>query len=133
MCQVGDIIVVENYSSHGMTLDHHSFIVISDENGNIQGLDYDIISVVMSSFKSDAQKAKKLSYPGNFPITPDDQDIIGGSNGKSGYVKAEQFYYFNKDKIKFRVIGSVQEDIFNLLIRFIQNLQIPIELITDNL
>lgn len=56
-----------------------------------------------------------MSYPGNFPIEPDNQNIIGGNNGESGYIKAEQFYYFNKDKIPYKVIGKLDMEIFNIL------------------
>lgn len=41
MCKVGDIILVNNYKSEGKALDRHSFIIISDENGKIEGVDYD--------------------------------------------------------------------------------------------
>lgn len=71
MCKVGDIIVVNNY---------------------------DIICNVMSSFKNEEQRRKKLSYPGNFPITHNDSAVING-NEKDGYIKAEQLYYFNKEKL----------------------------------
>lgn len=39
MCKVGDIIVVRNYKSHGKTINRHSFVVLSTENGQIQGLE----------------------------------------------------------------------------------------------
>lgn len=74
-----------------------------------------------------------MKFDGNFPIVPDDQDIIGGDNGKSGFVKTEQFYYFNKNKINYRVIGYIQPDIFELIIDYINGLQIPIKRITENL
>jgi hypothetical protein len=68
-----------------------------------------------------------------FQFLSNKQYIKGGDNGKDGFIKAEQFYYFKKDKIKFRVIGSLEEDIFNLLIDFISNLNVPIDYIVDNL
>lgn len=74
MCKVGDIIVVENYKSGGKDIGKHSFVVISDEGGEIQGLDYDLICNVMSSFKDERQKTRKLKYEGNFPITHNDTD-----------------------------------------------------------
>lgn len=132
MCEVGDIILVKNYNRDGARLNRHSFVVLNDEAGQIQGLDYDIICNVMSSFKDEAQRKKKLSYPGNFPVTPDDSNIIN-SNFKDGYIKAEQFYYFNKENTDFVVIGSMKEEIFDLLIKFIEDLNIDIEMIIDNL
>ncbi len=122
MCQIGDIIVVYRYKDGNKTLPIHSFVVLDDNNGQIQGIDFDFVGLVMSSFKDEEQKKRKLSYPGNFPITPDDQEIYDGDNGESGYIKAEQFYYFNKEKIPYKVIGKLDMEIFNLLIEFIQKL-----------
>ena len=132
MCKVGDIIVINNYNDNGKVLDKHSFVVLNDEAGKIQGLDYDLICNVMSSFKNEKQRLKKLSYPGNFPITHNDFNVANG-NEKDGYIKAEQFYYFDKEKIDFIVIGSMNEEAFNLLIQFIENLNIDIVHIVDNL
>ena len=98
MCKVGDIILVDNYKSEGKELGKHSFIIISDENGKIEGIDYDLICNVMSSIKSEMQKHKKLCYPGNFLIS-NDATITNPDNGKDGYVKTDQLYYFLKEKI----------------------------------
>lgn len=95
MCQIGDIILVQKYKDHGQDLSRHSFVVISDENGEIQGLTYDFIANVLSSFKSDTQRERKLKYPGNFPIDSSDTET-NPHNNKSGYVKADQLYYFAK-------------------------------------
>ena len=137
MCQIGDIILVDKYDSNGESVSKHSFIVLDDKNGKIQGVSYDLVCLVMSSFKDENQKKKKMQYPGNFPIVADDVDITSGKgNSKSGYVKAEQLYYFDKHKIRYKVIGSIKEDIFNLLVEFIQELKkqgIEFEQITDNL
>jgi len=132
MCTVGDIIVIENYTHNGVHLRKHSFVVLSDDAGQIQGIDYDLICNVMSSFKDDAQKKKKLSFPGNFPIVPDDYEDIDG-NDKSGYIKADQLYFFNKTNIQYIVIGSLREDIFKLLIEFIEEELDEFEEISENL
>lgn len=132
MCNVGDIIVVKNYKDRGKDLSKHSFVVLSEDSGNIQGLDYDIICNVMSSFKNEKQHDIKMSYPGNFPITHDDFDPINGNKNR-GYIKAEQFYYFKKDSLDYIVIGQMRPEIFNLLIEFINTLEIPLEHIIDNL
>lgn len=132
MCKAGDIILVIDYTDGGINLNHHSFVVINDEAGQIQGLDYNIICNVMSSFKSPEQRVKKLSFPGNFEVLHTDTNVPGG-NDKDGFIKAEQFYYFNKEKIKFRVIGVMNEDAFKELIEFIENLDIEIKQIIDNL
>jgi len=92
MCNVGDIILVDGYKHAGRDLSKHSFVVLDNDAGSIQGLDYTIVCNVLSSFKSDKQKAKKLSYPGNFEITHDDIAVSSG-NTKDGFIKTEQFYY----------------------------------------
>ena len=133
MCKVGDIILVDSYKTNGKTMNQHSFIVLDDSNGKIRGLDFNMVGIVMSSFKDEKQRLNKMKYPGNFPVSFVDQNIIDGGNGKDGFTKTEQFYYFNKSKINFNVIGYLQEDVFELIILFIGKLKIPIEQIADNL
>jgi len=133
MCKIGDIILVDSYKTHGKTMNQHSFIVLEDNNGNIRGLDYDMVGIVMSSFKDEKQKLEKMKFPGNFPLSFKEQNIFDGGNGKDGFIKTEQFYYFNKNKINLRVIGYMQEDVFEQIIKFISELKIPLEQITENL
>ena len=132
MCKAGDIIVVQSYKRGDEDLNRHSFIVLQDEEGQIQGLDYNLICNVMSSFKNEEQKERKLQYPGNFPIKPSDSTVLNGNN-KEGYVKTEQFYYFQKENLEYKIIGRINEDVFNRLIKYISELDTPIEDITDNL
>lgn len=133
MCKIGDIILVNKYIDNGKTLNRHSFIVLNDESGKIQGLDYNIICNVMSSFKSEEHKQKKLKYyPKNFPVSYDDVDILAGGNCQDGYVKLDQFYYFNKENLDYIVIGSIDTAVFNEIIRIVQELD-NIQKITDNL
>ena len=48
----------------------------------------------MSSFKNAKQNQWKLEYyPANFPIVFDDR-FVKNNNGKEGYIKANQLYYF---------------------------------------
>ena len=69
----------------------------------------------MSSFKNAKQKQWKLEYyPANFPIVFDDR-FVKNNNGKEGYIKVNQLYYFRKDIIDYEVIGHLDVDIFNLL------------------
>ena len=132
MCKVGDIILVTEYASEGVNLTRHSFVVLSDEAGKIQGLDYDIVCNVISSFKSEEQKQKKLKFPGNFPIKAEDKNIPNSRLNVDGYIKAEQFYYFSKEKTNYIVIGELSKVVFNVLIEFIQGLD-SIQEIIDNL
>lgn len=132
MCQIGDIIVINKYKHEGVELTRHSFVVVDDENGVIQGLPYDFVANVLSSFKGDRQKRRKLSYPSNFPISHNDTNT-DPDDGKDGYVKADQLYYFSKRNIDYSVIGEMKEDKFNELINFIENSNFELLDIVDNL
>ena len=132
MCKIGDIIIVDEYKDNGNVIPSHSFVVINDENGEIQGLSYDFVANALSSFKGKTQKKRKLSYPGNFPITPNDT-ITNPHNNKSGYIQSDQFYYFSKDKISYEVIGYMKPEIFNSLIEYIDNSDFELLDIVDNL
>ena len=129
MCKIGDIIIVDEYKDNGNVIPSHSFVVINDENGEIQGLSYDFVANALSSFKGKTQKKRKLSYPGNFPITPNDT-ITNPHNNKSGYIKSD---YFSKDKISYEVIGYMKPEIFNSLIEYIDNSDFELLDIVDNL
>lgn len=132
MCKVGDIILINSYKDNGKNLSRHSFVVISDKEGEIQGCSYDFICNVLSSFKNEEQKRRKLNYPGNFPIAHDDT-VTDPHNDKDGYIKMDQWYYFNKDKLDYTVIGSVKQDIFDLLIEFLEDSEFDLYDIIDNL
>ena len=122
MCQIGDIILVYNPKYFKKPIGMHSFVVLDDTQGKIKGMDFDFIGLIMSSMNTQEKRDKLMKYDGHFPITPDEQDIYAGGNGKNACIKVEQFYFFNKDKIKYKVIGRLEENIFNLLIDFIDEL-----------
>ena len=132
MCKIGDIIYVEEFMDAGVKINGHSFIVLDDEAGEIKGLSYDFIASVMSSIKNDEQRKRKLSYEGNFPIANDDT-YTSPDNGKDGYVKTDQFYFFNKSKLSYKRIGYVDYDIMRLIFEFIEESSFEIERKTDNL
>lgn len=120
MCKPGDIIVVRNYiSNDGVKLTRHSFVVLSNEKGNIKGMDFDLVASVMSSFKNAQHKQRKLSFIENFYITVDDYNDIKG-NDKDGYIKAEQLYFFQKNQIDYIKIGKMNSDCFQKLLDLIQ-------------
>lgn len=50
-----------------------------------------------------------------------------------GFVKADQWHYFVKDKISYRVIGTMKPDIFALLMEFIEESDFDFSDIIDNL
>lgn len=133
MCQVADIIVVKNPKRDNEEIGKHSFIVISTENGKIQGLDFDMVCNIMGSFdgKGSNYRRSKLDFPGNVELKSGDTDVPCG-NQKHGYVKADAFFYFDSEKTDYEVIGTVNVEFFNKLIRYIEKLENIVE-ITDNL
>ena len=132
MCQIGDIILIQRYKDSGNLLNRHSFVVIDDEPDQINGVSYDMICNVMSSFKTKTQRERKMSYPGNFPVVFEDR-IVENDNEREGYIKADQLYYFQKDSLDYEVIGRIKPDIFNLLMEFIEESDFDLIDITDNL
>jgi hypothetical protein len=133
MCKAGDIILVKSYKDGEHSLGKHSFVVISDENGMIEGMRYDLICNVLSSFKSQEQREWKLNkYSANYEIKNCDTHTKP-DNGKDGYLKTDQLYYFQKENLDYETIGYLNEDVFELVIRFINESDFDLKIITDNL
>ena len=120
MCKIGDVIAVPNFIGDGNNLvNTHYFVVANDRNGEIEGLSFDIVGAVMSSFKSEEHRKKKLKYEENIEITEKEGKI--NNNGlKDGYIKADQLHYFCKKKTIYFVVGQVDGDV---LIRILQRMQ----------
>lgn len=136
MCQIGDIVLIYNPKRYHKPIGVHSFVVLDDAEGIVKSMNFDFVGLLMSSMDTDEKHDKLMKYDGNFPITPDEQDIEGGGNHKAACIKSEQFYYFNKNKIKYKILGKLDEEIFNLLVEFIEELNqkgISFEQITSNL
>lgn len=95
MCKIGDIILVYNPKRFKKSIGMHSFVVLDDTHGKIKSMDFDFVGLLMSSMDTDEKYNKLMKYDTNFPISPDEQDIENGGNGKRACIKAEQFYYFN--------------------------------------
>lgn len=136
MCRIGDIILVNPLKGHGRNIGKHSFVVIDDNEGNIRGLDFNMVGLIMSSMDTEEKRKKLMKYPANLPLSSDEQIIEGNGNGKDACVKADQFYYFNKSTCKYRVLGNLDSEVFNLLIEFINELAdkgLKFETILDNL
>ncbi len=121
MCKMGDIIVVEEYIGDGNNLiSKHSFVVINDECGTIAGLDYDLVTTVISSFNSEEHRMKKLKYEENMELPID--SMKERDFKKSSYIKADQAHYFKKEKLKYYVLGSLKEEYMDELLKLILKL-----------
>lgn len=123
MCKLGDIIVVKEYvGEDGTKVRQHSFVVVNDKPDFIEGVGYDFIANVMSSFKSEEQRMKKLRFEENIEIISDEVISKLPLNKKSGFIKADQLFYFDKSQIEYYVLGKISEDLLDELLMVIVSL-----------
>ena len=124
MCKTGDIILISQFKDGATVVGRHPFLVLDDNNGVIRGTyEYDFIALLMSSNTTQAKHDKLHRYPGNFPIAAEDK-VITDSNydNLDSFIEADQFYYFDKSKISYIPLGTLDEDIFNLVTDFMTEL-----------
>ena len=122
MCKLGDIIVVKEFKGEDdIIVPKHSFVVINDEKNFIEGFRYDFIANMLCSFHNEEHKKKKLKYEENIEIN---ENRIHGKdiNNKTGYIKADQLYYFDKDKIEYKVLARVDDELLVELVQLILKL-----------
>ena len=134
MCKIGDIILVTDPKNGGQHIGTHSFVVIKDENGEIESIAFDFVGLILSSIKTDKDRERLLKYPANKAIASDEMKTKP-HNGLDAVVKVNKFYYFRKDKTEYKVIGSLDIEPFNELIDFIKELidsGMEIQQIMDN-
>lgn len=123
MCKIGDIIVVRNYiGDDGEQMNQHSFIVINDRPGFIEGLKYDLVTNVISSFKNEEQRTKKLKFEENVEIISDAITSTLSHNTKNGFIKADQLIYFDKSKLDYYILGHISQELFDELAMIIVSL-----------
>lgn len=124
MFKRGDIIFVDGYvGDDGISVGYHPFLVVSDKKGVVEGLCFDTVGTVMSSFdgKSEEYKTKKLSYEENMSIEASQTSIVDG-DARDGYTKADQLYYFEKSEIKYRYFGRADDEVIKRLLNLINYL-----------
>ena len=131
MCKLGDVIIVKEFKNeYGETIPKHSFVVINDEADFIEGFKYDFVANMLCSFHNNNHKKKKLQFKQNFPIK--EKKILGKKiNNKEGYIKSDQLYYFNKNKITYKIIAHLDAELLDDLVQLIlelkeENILIPI-------
>lgn len=126
MCKIGDILLIYN-AKNGQYIGKHPFIVLDDKAGIVRGIyGYDFIGLLISSANTDEKKERLKQFEGNFPLVANDKIIEDNKKDSNfdSYVKADQFFYFDKSKIKYAKIGSIVPDMFNLIVEFIEELAI---------
>lgn len=125
MCKIGDILLIYNAKNEGKLVGMHPFIVLDDNNGVVSGMyTYDFIGLLLTSADTEEKKERLRKIEGNFPIAEDDKIMNTGKSDDNRYsfVEADQFFFFDKDKIKYIHLGKIEPDIYNLIIDFIQEL-----------
>ena len=77
----------------------------------------------MCSFHSENHKKRKLKIKSNLEIVSN--KIKGRNvNNKNGYIRADDLFYFKKDKIEYKVIGRLSDDMLDKLIKLVISLNI---------
>ena len=136
MCRLGDIIVVNKYiGEDGKDIGKHSFIVIDDNAGVIKGISYTFITTVISSFKNEKHKKRKLKYKENIEIVEFEKNGRQKNLRKLSYVKADKLFYFDKNKIDYYVLGRVSDEFLKELVKLVLELneENSLKIITSNL
>ena len=124
MCKIGDILLIFN-ARNKRPVGMHPFIVLDDSNGKVSGVySYDFIGLLLTSADTEEKKEKLGKIEGNFPIAEKDKILNEGKDkdNRDSYVEADQFFYFDKSKIKYIHIGTLEPDIYNLIIEFIEEI-----------
>lgn len=135
MCKLGDIIVVKEYiGDDGERIGKHSFIVVDDNNGMIKGLDYSMVTSVISSFKNKRHRKYKLKFDENIEVK---NEALDGQKElkKPSYVKADKLFYFNKNNLDYYVFARVSDDFLDELLKVILQLseRDKLTIVTNNL
>lgn len=136
MCKLGDIIVVNKYiGENGKEIGTHSFIVIDDNKDRIKGLEYTHVTTVISSFKTEEQRLKKLQYEENMEINTFEKNGNTLRFKKPSYIKADKLFYFDKDKLDYYVFGRISDDLLDELMKLILHLseEDKLTIVTENL
>lgn len=107
MCKIGDIIIINHFKNEmGEDVARHPFVVLSTKNGMIKSMRFDIVAILMSSFKNEIHREKKLAYDVNFEIKKEE------GVKKDSFLKGNQLYCFQRDKTDFFKVGSIDIDVF---------------------
>lgn len=117
MCSVGDIILIKKFTDeNGEVVPVHPFVVVDDQEDKIRGLDFDLVCVLMSSFKNRKHKKDKLKLKQNLEITVKD------GVKKDGFLKANTLHYFLKKDTDYILVAKVDDDLLDELLDLIQEL-----------
>lgn len=124
MCRVGDIILIYGAKDNGSWVGRHPFLVLEDEKGIVRGTyEFDFVAALLSSNETEEKREKMLKYETNFPIAKGDKiDVINEEKNKDSFVALDPIFYFSKDEVSYFKLCSLSEDIFNLVVEYIEEL-----------
>ena len=125
MCKIGDILLIYNAKNKRKPVGMHPFLVLDDTDGIVRGIyKFDFIGLLLTSAETEERKEKLKQFDGNFPISEDDKIMDEGREGdnKYSFVEADQFFYFDKERIKYVHLGTIEPNIYNLIIEFIEEI-----------
>lgn len=69
-------------------------------------------------FMTKVIEKRKLIFKSNYEIV-EDAILTKKRNKKTGFIKADQLYYFDKTKIKYYVVGEINPKMLNELFKLI--------------
>ena len=81
--------------------------------------------MLLTSADTEEKKKRLGNIVGNFPIAKEDKILDKESmndTNRNSYVEADQFFYFDKNQIKYIHIGRIEPDIYNLITEFIEEI-----------
>ncbi len=78
-----------------------------------------MVTTVISSFKSEKQRKKKLSYMENVEVVEFNKNCKTKKFAKPSYIKADKLFYFDKNKLDYYVFGRSSDDLLVELIKII--------------
>lgn len=98
-------------------------MVIDNNQDEVEGIAYDLVANVMSSFKNEEHRKKKIKHKENLEIISD--NIISNTkNSRNGFIKADQLFYFDKSKLDYYIFASISPELLDELIRLIIELRL---------
>ena len=125
MCKIGDILLIYNAKSKKKPVGMHPFVVLDDRDGIVSGIyAYDFIGLLMTSADTDDKKERLGNVEGNFPIAETDKIMNAGreKDNRYSFVESNNFFYFDKKKIKYVHIGRLDVEVYNLIVEFIEEI-----------
>lgn len=128
MCKIGDLVIVYSPKVNSRNIGTHPFVVLDDSNGTIRGMyEYDFISLLLTSYEDgDEERKKQLGRrEGNLHIAKEDKLFIDTKyrrTNRNSYIEANNFFYFSKEKVSYKKIGRLDEDVYNYIVDFIVEL-----------